>query len=64
MKNAKFEGLPADQYEVHCTVCGARLGFYNKGSLGNMVPCCRCKSNLSFMVLDGEMIVRSRKEKG
>lgn len=64
MKDSRVEGIPVGQYEVHCTVCGARLGFYAKGTQGNGVPCIRCKRDLSFMVRDGETIVCCKQERG
>ena len=63
MENKKTEWTNSDLYEVHCTICGARLGFYAKGSQGNGIPCNKCKRNLSFIVQDGETIVRCKQEK-
>lgn len=52
------------QYEVHCVVCGAQLGFFEKGAKGECVPCSRCKRKLSFVVRDGHTVVKCMQARG
>lgn len=63
MKKAEKRTVHAGQYEVHCSICGAELGFFDKGAKGEDIRCSRCKRNLSFMVQDGVTIVRCKQVK-
>ena len=64
MKKAKTREFYAGKYEVHCSICGAQLGFFDKGDGGDGLTCTRCKRNLSFTVRDGETIVRCKQDRG
>lgn len=57
MKKAMAREIYANQYEVHCAVCGKQVGFFDKGYKGNGVTCAWCKRNLSFAVREDETIV-------
>ena len=64
MEKAKTERTSEGLYEVHCTICGDRLGYYDMGSRGRGIRCGRCKRALKFAVQDGETIVWCKQEKG
>ncbi len=63
MRKAEKRLAHIGEFEVHCSICGAELGFFGKGTKGEDVRCFRCKRNLSFMVKDGETIVRCKQDK-
>ena len=63
MNKAKMREKYAGQYEVHCVVCGAQIGFFNKGEAGEGLTCGRCKRPLSFIVQDGVTVVRCQQQK-
>lgn len=64
MRKAEKRAAHAGQFEVHCSICGAELGFFEKGAKGEDVRCFRCKRNLSFIVQDGVTIVQCKHAKG
>lgn len=51
-----------DQCEVHCTACGAQMGFFPRG-VSRGVPCSRCKRKMSFEVLEKEVFVKCNRDK-
>ena len=63
MKKAEIRKQYEDQFEVHCVVCGARIGFFGKGDTGNGIPCSRCKRLFSFRVQDGITTVWCQQQK-